>query len=114
VPNNLTDALLIAFASAEPADEPVLDFLSLINGDEEGDIFAFVVVVAVGILTAFDVAALLGDFDNFLSFNGVDRGGVAFSSTKSEFVSFMQNINKKYIYIYIYIKLTISKLICFN
>lgn len=90
VPNNLTDALLIAFASAEPAEEPVLDFLSLINGDEEGDIFALVVVVAVGILTACDVAALLGDFDNLLSFNGVDRGGVAFSSTKIEFVSFMQ------------------------
>lgn len=81
MPNNLTDALLIALASADPADEPVLDFLSLMNGDDEGDTLALVVPVAVGIFTACDVAALLGDLDNLRSFRGVDRGGVAFSST---------------------------------
>lgn len=80
VPNSLTDALLMALASADPADDPVLDFRSLIKGDDDGDILALVVPVAVGIFTACDVAALLGDLDSRRSLKGVDRGGVAFSS----------------------------------
>lgn len=75
--------MLIAFASADPAEEPVLDFLSLMNGDEEGDILPLVELVAVGIFTACDVAALLGDLDSLLSLKGVDRGGVAFNSTET-------------------------------
>lgn len=61
----------------------MLDFLSLMNGDEEGDILPLVELVAVGIFTACDVAALLGDLDSLLSLKGVDRGGVAFNSTET-------------------------------
>lgn len=61
----------------------MLDFLSLMNGDEEGDILPLVELVVVGIFTACDVAALLGDLDNLLSLKGVDRGGVAFNSTET-------------------------------
>lgn len=43
VPNNRTDALLRALASAEPAEEPVLVLLSLAKGGVEGE---------MGILTA--------------------------------------------------------------
>ena len=47
VPKSLTEAIEMALASAEPADEPVLDLRSLINGGGvEGGIL-------MGILTAW-------------------------------------------------------------
>jgi hypothetical protein len=56
VPNSRTEALLMALANTEPAEEPVLDLRSRIKGGADGEL---------GILTAF--VTLLGDLESLLS-----------------------------------------------
>lgn len=59
VPNNRTDALLSAFAKADPADDPVLVFLSLVNGGVDGDMGIF--IAEEGDLFSIGIEPLRGD-----------------------------------------------------